>query len=111
MVITTVASGAFMWAVHLFSKVIPHTEYGVLGTMLALINWVTIPSLGLQMVFAQQASLALTEERQRELAAATRAVGKGVFALWLVGAGLLAWRQNELAQLWQIANPLALWRG
>ena len=109
MVISTVASGVFMWAVHTLSKVLPPGEYSVFSTMFQLLNWVTIPAIGLQMVFAQQAATALGDAQQRELASAARAVGKGVFGLWLVVAGLLAWRQQEIASTLQVMNPMALW--
>ncbi len=109
LVIATVTAGVFMWAVHLFSKKIPETEYGVLGTMLQLLNWVTIPAVGLQMVFAQQASAALTDTQHRELAGAVRAVLKGVFVLWATVALFVAWRQKEICSTLKIANPAALW--
>jgi len=109
MVFATVASGVFMWAVHLFSKVIPPAEYGVFGTMLPLLNWVAIPAIGLQMVFAQQAGAAPDEERQRTLASTARGVAKGVFAVWLAVALLVAVRQEQLCALFNVANPAALW--
>jgi O-antigen/teichoic acid export membrane protein len=109
MVFATVASGVFMWAVHLFSKVIPPAEYGVLGTMLQLLNWVVIPAVGLQMVFAQQSSAAAGEDGRRAVAATVRAVMKGVFALWLAVALFVGWRQAELCEMFKVANPAALW--
>ncbi|MBI3876625.1 MAG: hypothetical protein HY300_11865 [Verrucomicrobia bacterium] len=109
MVFATVAAGVFMWAVHLFSKKIPDTEYGVLGTMLQLLNWVTIPAVGLQMVFVQQTSASLTDTQHRELAGAVRAVLKGVLCLWFLVAFFVAWRQAELCAALKVANPAALW--
>ncbi|MBM3876032.1 MAG: hypothetical protein FJ386_04835 [Verrucomicrobia bacterium] len=109
MVFATVASGVFMWAVHLFSKVIPPAEYGVLGTMLQLLNWVIIPAIGLQMVFAQQAGAALDAGQQRALASTARGVAKGVFIVWLAVALFVAARQEELCTTFKVANPAALW--
>ena len=109
MILATVGSGVFLWAVHLFSKVIPPAEYGVMGTMFQLLNCMSIPAIGLQMVFAQQSASALTEAHRQELAGAARAVARGVFWLWLAAAAFVAWRQDELVALWKMSNPLTLW--
>src|SRR5882757_1284087 len=82
MMIATVGSGALMSFVHVFSKFIPDQEYAALGTLIQLLNWMTIPSLGLQMVFAQQASAAITETQKRQLVGTARAVMKWTFCLW-----------------------------
>ena len=109
MVIATVGSGVFLWAVHLFSKIIPPAEYGVMGTMFQLLNCMSIPAIGLQMVFAQQSAAVINEEQHRQLAAAARAVAKAVFVLWLAAVGVVAWRQEQLVVLWKMSNPLTLW--
>ena len=67
MIIATVASGAFMTCVHPFAKFIPDDEYGVFGTLLATLNCMSIPSLGLQMSFVQQAAAAIDEAQKRRL--------------------------------------------
>ncbi len=109
MMIATVTSGAFMFFVHFFSKKIPEAEYGILGTLLAILNCMAIPGLGLQMVFAQQAASTITDEQHRQLTGTTRAVWLGTTLLWLLMAGaVVIWHQDLLVRL-QIANPAALW--
>src|SRR5437899_331158 len=63
MMIASVGAGVFMFAVHFFSDVVGKKEYGVFGTLLSLLANISIPGLGLQMVFAQQTAAALTEEK------------------------------------------------
>ncbi|MCX6902188.1 MAG: hypothetical protein NTW03_01655 [Verrucomicrobia bacterium] len=109
MVIATVVSGLALYGVHPFAKKIPDSEYGILGLLLAVLNCMSIPSLGLQMVFTQQTAAALAEEQRRKLAGTARAVLLGTFCIWLLTAGLVfAFREPILAR-WKISNSLALW--
>ena len=52
MMLATLMGGVLSWAVHLLSKFIPASEYGTLITLLSVVN--LVPTLPLQMVFAQQ---------------------------------------------------------
>ena len=105
----TVASGVCMFAVHPFSKMIPQAEYAVLGTLLAMLHCIGIPTVGMQMVFAQQAAAAVTEEQRRQLAATTRAIWIGATAIWLVGVLIVAIGHDQILTRLKIANPAALW--
>src|SRR5947208_2093210 len=67
MMITAVGGGFLMSLVHIFSKFIPASEYSVLTTVIQLLNWVTIPAIGLQTTFAQQTSAAVTDAQKRQL--------------------------------------------
>jgi O-antigen/teichoic acid export membrane protein len=109
LMLAAVVSGACNFAVHPFAKKIPESEYGVLGTMLAMLNCMAIPAMGLQMVFTQQTAAAVTEEKRRELAGTTRGVLKGTLFIWLVIAILIVCWQRVLLEQWQISNPAALW--
>jgi O-antigen/teichoic acid export membrane protein len=109
MLFATVASGLCMFAVHPFSKMIPEAEYGVLGTLLAILHCIGIPTVGLQMVFAQQAAAALTDEQHRRLSATTRALWFGTTAIWLAGVLIVAIGQTEILTRLKITNPAALW--
>jgi len=91
MMIASVGAGVFMFAVHFFSDVVGKKEYGVFGTLLSLLANISIPGLGLQMVFAQQTAAALTEDKQRRLTATMRGVLLGTLLIWAVtaaGAGI-----------------------
>ena len=96
-----------MWAVHLLNKKIPAAEYGVFGVLLAVVMFV--PSMPLQLVFAQQTARALVTNRERELAGMIRLAWLGTLGLWLaVACGAWIW-QTDILQRWQIANPAGLW--
>ena len=109
MMFANVACGALMFAVHFFSKKIPEAEYAILGTLLALLNFVAIPMLPLQTLFAHQTAAAVTETQRRQLAATVRMVLFGSLGVWLiVAAGAWIWQENLMA-MWKIQHPLALW--
>src|SRR6266446_6748498 len=91
MMIASVGAGVFMFAVHFFSDVVGKKEYGVFGTLLSLLANISIPGLGLQMVFAQQTAAALTEDKQRRLTATMRGVLLWTLLIWAAtaaGAGI-----------------------
>jgi O-antigen/teichoic acid export membrane protein len=107
LMIANVGTGVMMWAVHLLNKKIPAAEYGVFGVLLAVAMFV--PSMPLQMVFAQQTAKALVTNRERELAGMIRLAWLGTFGLWLVVAcGAWIW-QTDILERWQITNPAGLW--
>jgi O-antigen/teichoic acid export membrane protein len=107
LMITNIVGGFLMFAVHFLNKLIPEGEYGDFGAMLAVV--IFLPTIPLQMVFAQQTAKALALNREGELAGMIRLVWLGTFGLWLAAAlGALFWRGQILAH-WQIASPLALW--
>ena len=79
MMIASVAGGAFMWAVHIVMQKpvdqvplgsithflkrfvqdpVSESAYGLFTALLGLVMWMSIPSNGLQTVFAQQAAAA-----------------------------------------------------
>ncbi len=107
LMIANVAGGALMYGVHFFSKVIPEKEYAVFGTLLAMT--MCIPTMPLQMVFAQQAAAALVTGRVRQLAGMFRVAWLGVTLVWAVGAAGILLGQDQLIARWGITNPAALW--
>ena len=72
-------------------------------------NWITIPALGLQMVFAQQSAAAITGHHEHELAATVRAVLLWTFCVWLATAVAAVIYHNQWIAALKISNPLALW--
>ena len=102
-----VAGGALMYGVHFFSKVIPEQEYAVFGALLALT--ICVPTMPLQMVFAQQAAAAIATGRERQLAGMFRMAWVVVTLLWCLAALGVLLVQHRLIAKWQIANPAALW--
>jgi O-antigen/teichoic acid export membrane protein len=109
MMITSVGGGAFMAFIHVFSKVLPAEEYSAFGTLLQLVNWMGIPAIGLQMVFAQQTPAAITDNQRRQLVGTARAVLLWTFCLWLgMVAIALIFRDQFISSL-KLSNPMALW--
>jgi len=102
-----ITAGILMWAVHFLSKLIPESEYGVVGTLFALT--MVVPVLPLQMIFAQQTAMALATGRERQLARMIRRSALALFLVWLVAAGLMAAFHRQLLQSWEIDHPAALW--
>lgn len=109
MVMATVVSGLAMYGVHPLAKFIPQSEYGIFGLLVALLNCLAIPSVGLQMMFTQQTAAALTPEQQHRLSTATRGVLFGMILIWAIFALVALVFQNAIVTRWKISNPLALW--
>lgn len=109
MMIATVVSGVFMSLVHGFSKILPQQEYSALGTLFQVLNWMTIPALGLQMVFAQQASAVITDVQKRQLVETARKVMKWTFCIWLIMVAAAFLGRNYFITALKISNPIALW--
>jgi len=100
-------TGVLMWAIHFLSKRIPESEYGLLGTLFALV--MLVPILPLQMVFAQQTAKALASGQQAQLSRMIRRSILALFLVWLVWAGIMAVFHKQIIDAWQITNPVALW--
>ncbi len=109
MMTATVVSGGCMFLVHPLLRRITTAEYATFTTMLQLLVWLSIPAVGLQMVFAQLASAAVTEQKQRELSGAVRAVLAGTSVIWLLIAGVVLVLGQRLANLWSLDNVWPLW--
>lgn len=110
MMIATVAGGVLMFLVNfLSSKFIPDAEYAALGVLIQVLNWVTIPAIGLQTTFAQQTSAAITDGQHRQLVGTVRAVSRGIILIWLgMVAVTFLYRDRFTAEL-HLNHPAALW--
>jgi O-antigen/teichoic acid export membrane protein len=109
MMTATVASGACMFLVHPLNSRLPPGEYSAFGTMLQLLQWLAIPAIGLQMMFAQLSAAAVTNDQKLQLHGAVRAVFKVTLGVWLVLAGLLFFVRQPLTAAWELSSPLLLW--
>jgi O-antigen/teichoic acid export membrane protein len=69
----------------------------------------TIPALGLQMVFAQQASAAISEERRHQLVGTVRAVMWGTFCIWLAMAAFAFLDRSQLLSWFKLSSYTSLW--
>lgn len=107
MVIATAVGGVFMMFGQTAAAKIP--EYKTFNALLRLlIVFGGVPSAALQTIFAQQAAAAVTEEKERALTAAARALLKVTGGFWLIIA-LWAWLfTGRVCQLVGIAEPQGL---
>jgi O-antigen/teichoic acid export membrane protein len=107
LMIANIAGGALMWGLHFLAKRLKEGEYGTFGALLSVVA--VLPTIPLQMVFAQQTAKALATGRQGELAGMIRLVFLGTLALWLVGAGVVLFQQDNILKLLQVKDPVGLW--
>lgn len=107
LMVANVVAGMMMWAVHFLSKKIPASEYSAFGTLLAVA--MTIPTLPLQMVMAQQAAHALATGTQRKFAGMLKLVLALTFGLWTVAASIMLIFQGPIIARWQLASPVGFW--
>ena len=109
MLMASTTSGLFMYLVHpVVSRGLPLSEYGVFAALLQVVTMMTIPTVGLQQVIAQQEAGAITAEKKRVVASEFRGVGIAMFILWLVLAAIVGVFWKQIAGSLQIQNPMAL---
>ncbi|WCJ58126.1 hypothetical protein NXS98_10360 [Fontisphaera persica] len=109
MVSATLLGGVCMFAVHVIYPILGPREYGLFTTLLAMLNVLTIPALGLQTTFAHQTAAAITPEDEARLAGTVRAVLGWALVAWLVFVGVVLAFQGWIQSTWAIHQPLALW--
>lgn len=110
MMITTVVSGLFMAFINIFSsKVLPDAEYAAFAALLQMVNWMGIPAIGLQMVFAQQTSAVMNDTQRRQLVGTTKAVLMWTFGVWVVMAVAALVFHTQLIGALKLTNPMSLW--
>ncbi len=99
-----------MFAVQVIAKkLLGDSEYSAFAALIQVTNWMTIPALGLQMVFTQQTASATTELQRHQLVGAVKAVLKWTFGLWLVMACVSGIYHAQLEDALKLSNPAALW--
>lgn len=103
---TTIFAGFMSLSVHFLNKVIPENEYSNFGVLLMVAT--CIPTMPLQMVFAQQAASTLASNRERQLAGMIRHGWFWTFALWLIAAVPVVLFRGKIVQGWHLANSLPL---
>ena len=109
MVIATSMSGAFLVIVYPILGRLPAGELGIYVSLLRLFTLLAIGAAGLQIVMAQDAAAAVTDEQQQQLRATVRSVAKGVFALWLLILLICAPLREQIVSTFKITNPMAVW--
>jgi O-antigen/teichoic acid export membrane protein len=109
LVVATVSSGVFMTATQVVAnRWMTEEEYSIWFALLRIFLLMSIPSAGLQIVFAQQTASAVTEEQHRLLAQTVRATLRATFLIWLAMAAVAFAGWNHWIALLKITNPAAL---
>jgi peptidoglycan biosynthesis protein MviN/MurJ (putative lipid II flippase) len=107
LMISNIGGGMLMFAVHFLNKKIPDAEYSAFGVLLMVVA--CLPTMPLQMVFAQQSALALATGRERQLAGMIRLAWLGTFIVWALAAMAIFWFQDKIVARWQLPNAAGLW--
>ncbi len=102
-----VAGGALMWAVHFLAKAIPEREYGDFGAFLAVV--MVLPTIPIQMVFAQQTARSIANGRRGEISALIRAAVLWTSVAWVAAAVVALIFQGTILANWKVTNPAGLW--
>ena len=107
LMIATVVQGLMSFSVHPLAKKISPAEYSIFVTMLMMTS--LIPTMPLQMVFAQQTAGTLATNRERQLALMIRQGWLLTFILWGVVALLVLAFQNRIMAGWGLTSATTLW--
>jgi O-antigen/teichoic acid export membrane protein len=105
LMIANIAGGALMWGLHFLARQLKAGEYSTFGALLAVVA--VLPTMPLQMVFAQQTARAIATGRLGELVGMLRLACLGIFVLWLIGAGVVFFQQDNILKLLQDAPVVA----
>ena len=106
LVVAAIVGGAMTWLVHFLAKSIPESQYATFVTLLMVTA--CLPTMPLQMVFAQQSALALTTGRERQLAGMIRLVALWTLILWVAGALVIFLFRGSIVQRWQLPGAAGL---
>ena len=107
LMIAAIAGGALTWGVHFLNKAIPDSEYATFGVLLMVAG--CLPTMPLQMMFAQQSALAVATGRERQLSGLIRLACLLSFIVWALGAAAIFLFRKQIAAGWHLPNELGLW--
>ena len=95
--------------VHTFARKMPEDEYGLFGVSLqSALPLLALPATGLQVVFAQMAAGATTDESRRNLGSTLRGVCGLLAAIWLLAALFVLLFRKSILQTYEIQDPAVL---
>src|SRR5882724_1849847 len=109
LMIAAISGGGLTYLVHFLAKAksVDETQYAAFGTLLTLVM-TCVPSMPLQMIFAQQGAQALATGRERQLAGIIRLAGRGTFLLWALVALLVVIFQRQIVAGWHLPDATGL---
>ncbi|MCI0744418.1 MAG: hypothetical protein L0Y58_03335 [Verrucomicrobia subdivision 3 bacterium] len=110
MLVAGVATGVFMWAVHLIApRGLDKGSYGLFNTLVPILSLVGVPAVGVQAILAQQTAGAFIETQLRQLRGTVRVLLTATFLLWLAGAVAVFILRDHLLRELKINASAALW--
>jgi O-antigen/teichoic acid export membrane protein len=110
LVLATAGSGVFMMGTQMVAyRWMDPTEYGVWVALVRIYLLLSIPSAGLQIIFAQQTAAAFTSQQQAQLAATLRATIQVTFGIWLIIVAVAWFGERHWMEVLHISRPAALW--
>lgn len=110
MMTATTLSGLFMFAVHLVAAPwFSEGDYSHFYTMIMILNFSMIPSLGLQTVFAHEAASVRDEAGKRRLAGNTIGILALFTGIWAAAAGLIWLGEERVLQWLQLEDAWGFW--
>jgi O-antigen/teichoic acid export membrane protein len=106
LMIANIIGGVMTLGVHPLNKHIPDAEYTAFGVLLMVVS--CVPTMPLQMVFAQQSALALATGRERQLAAMIRLAWLWTFIFWALAASGIFLFKDAIVRDWQLPGTAGL---
>ena len=106
LMVANIAGGAMTLGVHPLNKHIADSEYTAFGVLLMVVG--CLPTMPLQMVFAQQSALALATGRERQLAGMIRLAWLWTFIVWAIGALAVFLLQDSIVKYWRLPGAAGL---
>jgi hypothetical protein len=107
LMMANIMAGILTLGVHFLAKKIPEAQYSIFGTMLMVTA--CIPTIPLQMVYAQQTADSLVTNRQRQLGSMIRMGWLWTFIFWVIAAGIVFHYQDRIVQGWKLPGLEVLW--
>jgi len=109
LMIAAIMGGGLTYLVHFLAKAksVDETQYAAFGTLLTLVM-TCVPSMPLQMIFAQQGAQAIAMGKERQLAGIIRLAGRVTFLLWALGALVVVLFQKQIVAGWHLPDATGL---
>jgi O-antigen/teichoic acid export membrane protein len=106
LMVANIAGGLMTLGVHPLNKHIPDAEYTAFASLLMVVS--CVPTMPLQMVFAQQSAMALATGRERQLSGMIRLAWLWTFVVWALGALAVFLFQDTIVKFWQLPGAAGL---
>ncbi len=109
LMISAIAGGGLTYLVHFLAKAksVDETQYAAFGTLLTLVM-TCVPTMPLQMIFAQQGAQAFATGRERQFTGIIRLAGRVTFLAWAVGALLVLIFLKQIVAGWHLPDATGL---